>query len=138
MTGRRRTLERGDRREVGAIFVGGAIGAAARAELAVALPVAPGTWPWPTFIVNIAGALILAIVVTLMQEQPPVSAYHHPLLATGFCGTVTTFATMQVEVLAMVEGGHLLLAAGYLGATVICGLAAVAVTTRCVRRRSVV
>ena len=126
-----------DRREIAAIFIGGAIGAAARAELALVLPVRAGSWPWPTFIVNVTGALMLAGVATVLQERRPMAAYHHPLLATGFCGTLTTFATMQVELVAMLTGGHVVLAVGYLGATLACGLLGVAVTTGLVRRRSV-
>lgn len=126
-----------DRRELAAIFAGGAIGGVARAELALLLGVAPGSWPWPTFIVNIAGATVLGFVATRLQVSPPASAYRHPLLTTGFCGTLTTFATMQVELVQMLAGGHVVLAGAYLITTVAGGLLAVAAMSRLVRRRSV-
>ena len=91
-----------DRRELAAIFAGGFVGAVARAELAEALP-PPGAWPWATFIVNIAGAFLLGYFTTRLQERLPLSAYRRPLLGTGFCGALTTFSTMQLELLRMLD-----------------------------------
>jgi hypothetical protein len=48
-----------DRREVAAIFAGGAVGTLARAALAQAFPHPATAWPWPTFGVNIAALGIL-------------------------------------------------------------------------------
>ena len=41
--------------DAAAVIAGGAVGTLARAGLAEALPVHPGTWPWATFAANIAG-----------------------------------------------------------------------------------
>jgi fluoride ion exporter CrcB/FEX len=71
--------------------------------LAVAAAPAPGRWPWPTFAVNIAGALLLGYLITRLQERLPLSAYRRPLLGTGLCGALTTFSTMPVEVVRMLE-----------------------------------
>src|SRR5216110_1563189 len=102
-----------DPRELAAIFAGGFVGAVARAELVQALPVRPGQWPWATFTVNVAGAFALGYFITRLQERLPVSAYRRPLLGTGLCGALTTFSTMQVELLRMFDAGHLGLATGY-------------------------
>jgi len=69
----------------------------------VAAAPAPGRWPWPTFAVNIAGALLLGYLITRLQERLPLSAYRRPLLGTGLCGALTTFSTMPVEVVRMLE-----------------------------------
>ena len=106
-----------DRRELAAIFAGGFIGAIARAELAVAFPYADGSWPWVTFAINIAGAFLLGYFVTRLQERLPLSAYRRPFLGTGFCGALTTFSTMQLELLRMLDGSHIGLAAGYAAAS---------------------
>ncbi len=123
-----------DRSELAAIFVGGVVGAIARAELATALAVRPGGWPWATFAVNLAGAGLLGYVITRLQERLPPSRYRRPLIGTGFCGALTTFSTAQVELLHMLDGGYSGLALGYAAATVVAGFAAVAVTTNLVRR----
>jgi CrcB protein len=125
-----------DRRELAAIFAGGFIGAVARAELAEAWAFAPSEWPWPTFVVNIAGAFLLGWFTTRLQERLPLSAYRRPFLGTGFCGALTTFSTMQIELLRMLDGSHLRLAAGYAAASVVAGFLAVALATNLVRRVS--
>ena len=124
-----------DRRELAAIFVGGAIGALARYGLAEALPHDPGTWPWATFAVNVAGALALGYLTTRLQERLPPSAYRRPLLGTGLCGALTTFSTMQVELLQMLDAGEAGLAASYAAASLAAGLLAIAAATNLVRAR---
>ena len=123
-----------DRRELAAIFLGGAIGALARYGLAEALPHDRGTWPWATFAVNVAGALALGYLTTRLQERLPPSAYRRPLLGTGLCGALTTFSTMQVELLQMLDAGEAGLAASYAAASLAAGLLAIAATTNLVRR----
>ncbi len=123
-----------DRRELAAIFAGGFVGAIARAEVAQALPSSPGEWPWATFSVNIIGAFALGYFTTRLQERLPLSAYRRPLLGTGFCGGLTTFSTMQVELLRMLDGGRIALAATYVLVSVVVGFAVVAVATNLVRR----
>ena len=59
----------------------------------------PRVWPWVTFAVNVAGAFLLGYFATRLQERLPLSAYRRPLLGTGFCGALTTFSTMQLELL---------------------------------------
>jgi fluoride exporter len=121
---------RADRRELIAVFVGGCAGTLARALLGEALPHDPGTWPWATFAVNVAGAFALGFFVTRLQERLPLSAYRRPLLGTGFCGALTTFSTFQVELLRMQPG----LAFAYAGASLVAGFAAMALATNLVRR----
>ncbi len=123
-----------DRQELAAIFVGGFIGAIGRAAVAQSLPVHPDRWPWATFAVNILGALVLGYLITRLQERLPPSMYRRAFLGTGFCGALTTFSTLMVELLAMIEGAHWALALGYATASVSCGLGAVFVSTKLVRR----
>jgi CrcB protein len=127
-------MPRLDGRELAAIFVGGCIGAVLRAGLAVAAAPPPGHWPWPTFAVNLAGALLLGYFVTRLQERLPLSAYRRPLLGTGLCGALTTFSTVQVELVRMLEGGRLGLACGYAVASIGGGWLAVLLATASVRR----
>jgi CrcB protein len=123
-----------DRRELAAIFAGGFVGAVARALLAEVLPFQAGEWPWPTFLVNVAGAFMLGYFTTRLQERMPLSSYRRPFLGTGVCGALTTFSAMQVELLEMLDGDHVGLAAGYAAASVAAGFLAVAAATNVVRR----
>jgi CrcB protein len=120
-------------RTLAAIFAGGALGAIARAELARALPFHPGTWPWATFAVNIVGAALLGWFTTRLQERLPLSAYRRPFLGTGICGGLTTFSTMQLELLKLLDAGDVGLALAYAGASVVAGFGAVLLATNLVR-----
>jgi fluoride exporter len=135
--GRSRALAAVDRQELVAIFGGGFVGAIARAALAQELAVAPGRWPWATFAVNVLGAFLLGYFVTRLQERLPPSRHARALLGTGICGALTTFSTMMLELLRMIDGGHWALALGYALASLGCGLAAVFLATKVVRRASV-
>ena len=127
-----------DRLELTAIACGGALGALARVGLSHAFPTAPGRWPWVTFAVNMAGALMLGYLATRLQERLPVSTVRRPLLVTGLCGTFTTFSTMQLELLRMLDHDRYGLAAGYAAASVVGGYLAVLLTSALVRRVRVI
>ena len=123
-----------DRRELAAVFAGGALGTLARAGLETLANPDPARWPWATFTVNIVGAFLLGYFTTRLLERLPLSSYRRPLLGTGLCGGLTTFSTMQVETLRMLEHHHYGLAAGYTVASIAAGLAAVYLATALVRR----
>jgi CrcB protein len=127
-------LVRVDRREVGAIFAGGFVGAVMRAGLVEALPHDSGQWPWATFIVNVGGAFMLGYFTTRLQERLPLSSYRRPLLGTGLCGALTTFSTMQLELLRMLDDDRIGLALTYAAVSVAAGFLAVAAATNLVRR----
>jgi CrcB protein len=128
---------RPDGRELAAIFVGGFIGAIARAEIVVAFPTRGGEWPWATFAVNIAGAFALGYFATRLQERLPLSAYRRPFLGTGICGALTTFSTMQVELLQMLDADRVALALLYALGSIALGFVAVLLATNLVRRAQV-
>ena len=124
----------GDRRELGAIFMGGAIGAAARTGLVELAPIHPGSWPWVTFAVNLLGCFMLGYFATRLQERLPITAYMRPLLGTGLCGALTTFSTFQLELLRLLDRGDVVLALGYGAGSVAAGFVGVALGTAIVRR----
>jgi CrcB protein len=127
-------LPRADRQEIAAIFAGGALGTLLRAALAEAFPHPPTAWPWPTFAVNIVAAFLLGYFVTRLQERLPLSSYRRPLLGTGLCGGLSTFSTMQVEILNMLSAHAWVLAADYTTASITAGYAAIHLATALVRR----
>lgn len=123
-----------DTRELAAIFVGGLLGALLRVWLSMRFPATPTQWPWATFAINLSGTFALGYLATRLQERLPLSTYRRPLLGTGFCGAYTTFSTMQVQALAMIEHGRPGLAAGYAGTSIAAGYLAVWTATAIARR----
>ena len=111
---------RPDKLELDAIFLGGAAGALLRVWLGRHFSGAAGDWPWATFTINVSGSFALGYLATRLRERPLFSPYRHRLLGTGFCGAYTTFSTMQVEILAMLDhqryGLALVYALGSVGA----------------------
>jgi CrcB protein len=123
-----------DGRELGAVFAGGAIGALLRVWLGTRFTAGAPGWPWTTFAINVSGSVVLAYVATRLQERLPLSTYRRPLLGTGFCGAYTTFSTMQVEIVKMLDHDRCGLAVGYAAASLVAGYAAIWLTTAAVRR----
>jgi fluoride exporter len=126
-----------DRRELAAIYVGGVLGALGRVGLSEAMPHGVDAWPWATFIVNMVGAALLGWFVTRLGERLPPSTYRRPFLATGICGALTTFSTLQLELFKMLEGGYLPLALAYAAATIAGGFLCVHLGTVATRRARV-
>ena len=124
----------GDRRELAAIFAGGAGGGATRTLLEDLAPTHAGHWPWVTFAINIVGCILLGYFVTRLQERLPITAYQRPLLGTGLCGGLTTFSTFQLELLRMLDHGDTMLAVLYTVTSIAAGFLGLAVGTALVRR----
>jgi CrcB protein len=131
-------MPRIDRQEMAAIAAGGAAGALLRVALARAYTSGPEAWPWVTFAVNLAGAFALGYFATRLQERLPLSAYRRPLLGTGFCGALTTFSTMQLELLRMLDTHRYGLAAAYAVTSIVLGYACLHLATAVVRRTRMV
>ena len=127
-----------DLRELAAIFLGGALGALLRVWLGLEFTGAADAWPWAVFAVNVSGCFALGYLATRLHERLPPSTYRRPLLATGFCGAYTTFSTVQVELLQMLDRAHYALAAGYGTASIAAGYLAIWLATAGVRRVRVI
>jgi CrcB protein len=108
-----------------AIALGGMLGTPARYAVGRVVHVAPGSFPWSTFVVNVSGSLVLGVLLTLIVERWPPSRYLRPFAAIGFLGAYTTFSTYMVEADLLLKDGHAGVALAYVLGSLVVGLAAV-------------
>jgi CrcB protein len=108
-----------------AIAVGGALGGAARYLIEQAVPAGRDSFPWATFGINVSGSLALAVLLVFILEMWPPTRYLRPFAAIGFLGAYTTFSTWMVETAELVSHGKPAVAVGYLGGSLLAGVAAV-------------
>jgi CrcB protein len=103
------------------VALGGAVGAALRWVLELALPV--HGWPWSTLLANAVGSAALAALV-VHDDRHAHPRWLRPGVGTGLLGGFTTFSTYAVQV-AVLGSTDTLLALLYLLTTpVVCVLAA--------------
>jgi CrcB protein len=114
---------------VAAVFVGGALGTAARDAVESAWSTPSGHFPNATFVVNTAGALLLGVVLTVLLERLPAIGHRlwRPFFCTGVLGGWTTYSSLVIEADTLAKGGHMVLGAGYVAITLVCGVVAAAV-----------
>ncbi|MEL7480736.1 MAG: CrcB family protein, partial [Pseudomonadota bacterium] len=76
------------------VAAGGAIGAALRHGLGLAaVRVAPAGWPWGTFSANLAGSLLMGLLVGWLALKSDLTGSGLRLFfATGVLGGFTTFS----------------------------------------------
>ena len=80
------------------------------------------TWPWGVLTVNLFGCLVLGYLAAAAWS----ARAHLPMslgLGTGFCGSLTTFSALTVDVADMARDGDWGFAVGYLAASVAGGVA---------------
>ena len=104
---------------------GGALGTTARYELGLHWD-STGLFPWPTFWINIIGAFLLGVLVTVVLRVRPESRHIRPFASVGVLGGFTTFSAMNVASVRLAESGHTAVAVGYILASVAAGFVALA------------
>lgn len=107
------------------IAAGGAIGGGCRYALNQLLPTPSGGFPWSTFLENVSGCFLLAIISVILLEVLPPHRYARPFLGVGILGGYTTFSTYTSDARVLLQEGQGPTAIAYLFATVAIGLLAV-------------
>ena len=122
-----KSVPAGDGGLLAAIAVGGMAGTLVRLLLDELGPLRAGQWPWATLAANVAGAALLGFVLVRFSSRAPAPSRVRALLGTGFCGGLTTFSTLQRQLLEMLDGGRAGLAIAYVAVSLVAGLAGVLV-----------
>ena len=106
------------------VMVGGAMGAGARHLVGQILlaRLGPG-FPWWTLSVNIAGSLMMGLLIGWLARSGS-SDQARLFLGVGVLGGFTTFSSFSMEFWTLFERGQVAQAAAYVGASVIIGIAA--------------
>jgi CrcB protein len=113
-----------------------AAGAVAGAGLRWAVVTAwtSGPFPWPVFVVNVAGSLLLGVLLAEEWVHPRARLLVHDVGGIGFCGSLTTFSTFAVAAVNLVRDGRAATALLYVAASVLASLAAVVGGAAVIRR----
>ena len=106
------------------VAIGGAAGALARH--AVARSAGPDAVPWSTLGINLAGSLLLGLVLGAAPEGRlgGTDGLGVAALGVGFLGAFTTFSTFSWETLTLLRDDRAGTAAAYVVASVLGGVAA--------------
>ncbi len=106
-----------------AVAAGGALGSTGRWLVSVTVP-AVGGFPWPTFLVNVTGALLIGVLMVVVTDVVTGRPLLRPFLGVGFLGGWTTFSTYAVELRDLLATGAVGLAVLYLVGSLVVGLLA--------------
>jgi CrcB protein len=97
-------------------------------------PAPPGGFPAATFGINVAGCLLMGVLVVAVTEARKAHPIVRPFLGVGVLGGFTTFSSYAVEAHQMLTGRHPGVAALYLIATIVAALLAVLLGLATTRR----
>lgn len=88
------------------VGIGGFVGSILRYLISYYMKLSwPTTYPAGTFTVNLAGSLLIGIIIAAVLTEN-LNQQARLLLATGFCGGFTTFSTFSFEFFSLLQNGH--------------------------------
>jgi CrcB protein len=106
------------------VAAGGAIGCVLRfwsVQLVIRLHPAP--FPLGTLLVNVLGSFLIGVVLARLGAEHSMRAF----IVSGVLGGFTTFSAFSWDTFQLLQRGHYGEALLYVGASVLCSLAAVAI-----------
>jgi CrcB protein len=105
------------------VFLGGGAGSALRWYFSIMVNHSDLKWI-PTLSVNVIGCFLLGLCYGLLDREI-VSSPGYLLIATGFCGGLTTFSTFSLEAVNLLRNNQYLEAIGYISVSLFLGIAMV-------------
>lgn len=108
------------------VFLGAGLGGVARhmVNMLMSRVVAHSGFPYGTLSVNILGSLLMGLCVSYFLLRSGTSLGWRLFLTTGIMGGFTTFSAFSLETVLMLQRGDLMIAALYISASVVFGIAA--------------
>ncbi len=92
-----------------------------------AFPTAHGSWPWATFLINLAGSFLLGFLLESLERSGADTGWRRSVrfaVGTGLIGGFTTYSTFVLEVYTLADSGALILSVAYAVVSVLIGLGA--------------
>jgi len=109
-----------------AVAIGGSLGAVLRYEAQGWIQNRLGaSFPYGTFIVNISGAFLIGVLMTIFLDRVEVSPEWRLFLVVGILGGYTTFSSLTWEAYQLFASGSVYQGCLYMGGSFIGGMAAV-------------
>ncbi|MCZ4298374.1 fluoride efflux transporter FluC [Henriciella marina] len=120
------------------VALGGALGASLRHGAGLAAVRFGFTgWPWATFFVNLAGGLLMGLLIGWLAfkgESLGGGQGARLFLATGLLGGFTTFSAFSLEIAQYIQKDDWTRAIAYAGLSVVAGLALVLIGMMIMRK----
>ena len=105
------------------VFVGAGVGGMLRHFLNIWIARLAGThFPMHTFVINITGSIVMGIITALFALKGGATGHLRLFLATGILGGYTTFSTFSLDAILLWQRHDYLLAAYYIGGSVVLSL----------------
>jgi fluoride exporter len=112
------------------VATGGAAGCLARWAVSEWLKGATSHFPWPTFTVNVAGSLLIGVLMAAAEDARGLSDNFRLLLVVGVLGGFTTYSAFAYETWRLITSGRVVIAAAYAAGTTVACVVAAAVGAR--------
>lgn len=91
---------------VAGVFIGAGIGGTLRYALGAWISERWATsFPWHTLVVNVSGAFLLGVLMSLTAERSMIPSSVRLFLGVGVLGGFTTFSTLSYESVSLFEQG---------------------------------
>jgi len=115
-------------RRIAAVLAGGFLGTITRYLLSMLIQSYLGKgWPYDILLINISGALMLALITTLADATFLIGPTRRLFINVGFLGAYTTFSSLALGDVRLLTSDTLVSALVYLFASILGGMLAVLV-----------
>ncbi len=106
------------------VFIGGGLGSSLRFIISKYLN-AGHLLPYGTLLVNVAGSLLLGMIIGWALKTNSISSPVNLMLGIGFCGGFTTFSTFSFENYSLIKTGDYLSFSLYFFGSILLGMLAI-------------